>query len=122
MKTEQMLAIIEGTLQSILSLSESKGREYTDEHRDRLSNFKDGAADLGMQPEQILWVYASKHLASIKTHIRDIATGNDRKLSEPIDGRIDDAILYLILLKCLLIERKNDALIESTRGNERHAK
>lgn len=87
------------TYDELVKLSNSKGIEYSG-CDDRLANFKRLSNDLGMSPYQILWVYLAKHLDSIRSYI----TMPQRELSEPINGRIDDAILYLILLKCLILE------------------
>lgn len=80
-----------------------KGREYAGSD-DRLANFKRGAARVGATPMQVLNIYLSKHLDSIETFIRDDAKGVTKELSEPITGRIDDAINYLFLLKAMVVE------------------
>ena len=90
------------TFGNLTKLSASKGLEYSGE-TDRLANFKDQAKLLGFAtPIQVLGVYLNKHLGSINKFI----SGLDKGLSEPIEGRIDDAILYLVLLKALINERK----------------
>lgn len=76
----------------------SKGAEYAG-LEDRLANFKRGAVDTGASPEQVCWIYLSKHLDSLKTFIRTGKQG-----SEPIQGRIADAMNYIILLGALLHE------------------
>lgn len=80
-----------------------KGGEYAGSD-DRLANFKRGAARVGIDPLQILWIYASKHIDSIETFIRDTAAGTHRERSEPIAGRFDDLINYCILAKALVKE------------------
>jgi len=80
----------------------SKGVEYT-QAGDRLDNFKRLAKELGIQPELVLWIYLKKHLDGICKFIR---TGTI--YSEPIEGRIKDARVYLALLRGLIEERKGD--------------
>lgn len=79
----------------------TKAHEYT--QGDRLDNFKRIGNELGIKPELILYVYLKKHIDSIAHYIR---TGT--VLSEPIEGRIKDARVYLALLRGLIEERKNN--------------
>jgi hypothetical protein len=86
-----------------------KGREYAG-NEDRLANFKRGAANCGVNPETVLYVYLSKHIDSLSTFIRDLErTKNlksvEEKLTEPIAERLKDAINYLLLLHGLIKER-----------------
>ena len=75
----------------------TKAREYT--QGDRLDNFKRLAKELGITPQQVLWVYLKKHLDSIASYVR-----TQKVLSEPIQGRIMDARVYLSLLRGLIEE------------------
>jgi hypothetical protein len=98
MNDEQFQSIVADTFKVIDAISETKGREYAD-NLDRLDNFKRIGEQLGTRPEKILFVYLQKHLESIRRYVREIDSETQTPLSEPIEGRIDDAILYLILLK-----------------------
>lgn len=80
----------------------TKGGEYASD-ADALDNFKSGAADIGINPKQILWIYMSKHLKSIKSYIRK----GHALSTEPIEGRIQDARNYLFLLHCLIKEEED---------------
>ena len=84
-------------------IGKTKALEYT--QGDRLDNFKRIAKELNIQPAQALWVYLKKHLDSIANYIR---TGE--VLSEPIEGRIKDARVYLSLLRALIVEKKQTVL------------
>lgn len=107
MKNENFLTTIDDLHVRLLELSASKGEEYKGAEDNQFGNFERGAIDTGCTREQVLWVYLSKHLDSIKTWIRDEAAGRTRQRSEPIIGRIDDAILYLALLRGMEIDRAN---------------
>lgn len=94
-----------------LALGATKGREYT--KGDRLDNFKRLSLELGISPKQVLWVYLKKHLDSIANYIRLDAARKPNEmpmlretLSEPIEGRISDARVYLSLLRGLIEEEK----------------
>ena len=84
-----------------MSIAKTKGREYT--QGDRLDNFKRIGAELGINPKKVLWVYLKKHLDSIASYIK-----NEQVFSEPIEGRIMDARVYLTLLRGLIEEEKRD--------------
>lgn len=87
------------TAERLFALTRSKGREYANSD-DQLANFKRLATRLGLTPAQVLMVYLTKHLDSIDSWVKN----PHQDLAEPIDGRIDDAILYLILLKAIANE------------------
>ena len=90
---------LQSTLERLIELTRSKGREYANSD-DQLANFKRLAKRLGLSPAQVCMVYLTKHLDSVDSWVRNPA----QDLSEPIEGRIDDAILYLILLKAIASE------------------
>lgn len=89
--------ILIATLDRLIELTDSKGAEYA-HSSDQLANFKRLSSRLSLTPEQILIVYLTKHLDAIENYVRNPW----QDLSEPIEGRIDDAILYLCLLKALI--------------------
>ena len=96
--------LLEDTVLKIKSLAVSKGAEYA-HGDDRLDNFRRNGADVGL-PMEVIWrVYAGKHWDSITTYIKDLSTRTERHRSEPISGRVDDLLVYLVLLKAMLIER-----------------
>jgi hypothetical protein len=70
-----------------------KGAPTGDADRDRLGNFYRAAEKHGTSPFLVLAVYLGKHLEAIDAFVR-----NGQAESEPIDGRIQDVINYLLLL------------------------
>jgi arsenate reductase-like glutaredoxin family protein len=92
----------------------SKGREYQNTEKDDtnvFANFERAGLDLGMNKEEVLWVYFAKHKDSISKFIKDMRNKSifeiEENLSEPIDGRILDAINYLLLLQAMISERRD---------------
>lgn len=81
---------------------ENKRPEYTEGNADVLHNFKVVAAELGITPIQVWYVYFRKHVASIS----QFAAKPTMSLSEPITGRICDAMNYLELLAALVEDSK----------------
>lgn len=98
MTKEDFIRLVGQTNDAMLHLTKTKGEEYTRDS-DQLANFKRYAADNGITPQQAWGVLFGKHLDAIQFFIQ-----NGRELSEPIESRIDDAILYLILLKAMIRE------------------
>jgi len=93
------------TFKRVLDLSKVKGEEYAGEV-DRLNNFRRNAAMWGVELEQCWGVYAGKHWDALAQYIRDTADGKERTRSEPLESRVDDLIVYLLLFKCMLRERQ----------------
>lgn len=95
--------IIDDTINTIRSLSELKGGEYAGD-LDRLANFRRNGEVLGVPMETVWAIYANKHHDAVMQYIKDINAGTTRTRSEPISGRVDDLIVYLLLFKLMLEE------------------
>lgn len=100
-KLEQVL------LDDVRAMGQAKAADYAADD-DRLANFKRLAADLTsaerpIEPTDVLWIYLRKHLDAIRTYI---AHRGENEQSEPIRGRIVDAIAYLALLHGLVVEHE----------------
>ena len=86
----------------------SKGHDYCQgasvgSDRERLKNFYRNAEKLGIPARTVLAVYLGKHLDAIETFLK-----NGQVESEPIEGRIADAINYLLLLaKMVRVEQRD---------------
>lgn len=98
--------LIEGTIDKIKKLSFLKGGEYAGDV-DRLANFRRNAAALDLTMEQVWAVYAAKHWDAVMQYVKDVSSGKDRPRGEPISGRLDDLIVYAILMKAMIDEREN---------------
>ena len=100
MDRNAFLDLLEENHKTIVDLNRRKGHDYAGDD-DALRNFKSQAADAGVTTEQVWSIFFGKHLAAIHTYVRegDVA-------SEPIEGRILDAILYLYLLLGLVKEKR----------------
>jgi hypothetical protein len=79
-----------------------KGNHYAGEDRDRLKNFKAGAALNGNDNcKTVLWGYLVKHLVSIQYMCRMTRNKPDRA---QWDEKLGDAINYLLLLSAMVDE------------------
>lgn len=97
--------LVAETWETITELGKKKGGEYSGDH-DRLANFKRNGERLNL-PMEVIWaVYFMKHIDAIMQYVQDLHTSKHRERTEPISGRVDDAIVYLLLFKAMLIERE----------------
>jgi hypothetical protein len=114
---EEFDMVLRAVCQRLEDLTASKGREYAKGEDNQLANFDDVAEELGTVPELVHGVFLSKHMRSIAGYVQRVVRYDDLRmaqtvLSEPIEGRIDDAILYLVLLRAMVYRRRKaiDAL------------
>jgi len=114
MNTKEFEKDVDALFEQCKNILVNKGREYQstkEEGTNVFANFERGAADAGVNRETILWIYFSKHRDSIATFIRDLQRGEsleelESKLSEPINGRIFDAINYLLILNSMINSKR----------------
>lgn len=82
------------------TLLDTKGHDYAGGKApdvDRLGNFKKAAAEIGVSPAVVWFIYFKKHVDSVATFVK---TG--RNTSEPIYGRLLDIANYALLGAALL--------------------
>lgn len=101
MNKADFLKVIDNVYDSMRNLTASKGEEYSRDN-DQFANFKRGAADAGITKEQVWQVFFNKHVDSIKSYTSGKVARD--QMSERIEDRIDDAILYLTLLRGMVME------------------
>lgn len=105
MRKQDFALVLEEVTSKLYALTASKGEEYSgQDNDDQFANFKRQATLLGLDPRTVWAVYFNKHVDSINNYLRAVANKQTPVLSEPITGRIDDAILYLVLLRGLVEE------------------
>lgn len=110
MNRDQLNKIVLQTQAEMDRLLNVKGGEYANS-LDVLANFKRGAELVGLQPLQVLFVYLSKHYDGVASYVRKTAAGEQPVLSEPIEGRLDDIIVYCTLAKALIQEAKSQIVL-----------
>lgn len=87
-------------LAEVVRMRDTKGKEYANSES-RFANFDRLAAELGLSNIDIAWVYATKHLDSIRQAIR---TKQFTGRAEPIIGRFVDFVTYLTLIAGMIQE------------------
>lgn len=89
-----------------------KGHDYTQgdlkRAHGRLKNFYRSAEKLGVPARTVLAVYLAKHMDAIETFLK-----LGQVESEPIEGRICDAINYLLLLAKMVRVEARDDMVQS---------
>jgi len=111
-ENKDFLERAEKQFQYCLVTMKTKGLEYMAGDNDRFSNFKRIARKYGVPTELVCAIYMEKHLDSITNFIKQRCKGGKVKdiiATEPISGRIGDAINYLALI---------DGIIEEAGGEE----
>lgn len=110
MERAEFNQIIKETFDSIEKLNSTKGREYAREE-EVFADFTETATAVGITPDQALQTYATKHWRAIQSYAK-----REQVLSEPIEGRIDDLILYMILYKAMIRARSQQVQNVVGRG------
>ena len=87
-------------LNEIEQTSASGQSEYV-LNENAFDNFNRLAAELGIPREQILMVYFSKHRDGVINYLK-----GQRSQREPVQGRIKDCIVYLLLLWAMIDENE----------------
>ena len=105
---QEYIKVLDATLAEIKKLGKLKGGEYSGDV-DRLANFRRNGLAMGLPMEAVLMVYAAKHWDAIMQSVQDRIHGKSRERLEALEGRVDDLILYMMLFKCMLIERARTA-------------
>lgn len=88
-----------------IDLIRAKNSDYTEGKgaKDRIAHFRAAAKDLELPMMKIWQVFVRKHWSTIQK----FANGGHLE-SEPIDGRIDDVINYMVLLAAIIEDEKKE--------------
>lgn len=104
MRRDDFEQLVKSNNERIFKINQTKGHDYAGDE-DALANFKEVGevlSKISIPEFQSWYVYFFKHWAAVRTFLME----GDVK-SEPIQGRIDDCILYLHLLSGLIEDRKD---------------
>ena len=93
---ESFAELMEQVFQECRDLRQAGQAEYAHDPNNCLANFERGAESLGITREQVLMVLFLKHVDGIKAWVQ-----GHRSQRESVKGRINDAIVYLTLLRAM---------------------
>jgi hypothetical protein len=96
-------AFSETLFEDIRKMSGTKGKEYAAGAADRFANFTRLAARTKVDRKIVWLIFFTKHLDAIESYIREGKTFS----SEPIRGRIVDAMTYLALLAGMIKDEES---------------
>jgi hypothetical protein len=105
MTISELNVSVDETITTIRSLLGTKGAAYSANDTDRAANIKRLARMADITTLQAWLVLCGKHLDVI---IRRLANAGEIYTSEDMEERINDVLVYLILLKGLLADSGND--------------
>jgi len=97
---------IDNFLRECLETMRAKGHDYRQGNDDDLlHNFRTVAESVGTDMEKVWFTYFYKHYSAVATFIKE----GGQQESEPIEGRIKDLIVYLLLFHRMVQEKKASA-------------
>lgn len=108
MNSEQTEVILHAHLDHIVSILSGKAQEYADD-TDRLHNFTQASKLLGVSRPEALAGFLAKHTISIFDMVKDPQEYTFARWDE----KINDSIVYLILLRMIIL----DDLAEAGRAD-----
>jgi hypothetical protein len=85
--------------EEIQTLRKAGQAEYAHDDDAPFRNFEADSRDLGMSREMALIIFARKHMNGIVAYIR-----GHRSQREDVRGRINDVIVYMFILRCMIEE------------------
>lgn len=108
-----MMEVMDAAFAECRALREAGQKEYAHRDENSFANFERVAERLGLRREQVLLTYMEKHLDGIHAYVQ-----GHRSQRESVRGRINDAIVYLCLLRGMVEmddaegERKRKVLVK----------
>lgn len=99
---QDMADVMEQVFNELHALRKAGQKEYA--HGPAFGNFNRLEDLTGIDRKQILWIYLQKHLDGIMAFLK-----GHKSQREDVLGRINDALVYLTLLRGMILEdRENE--------------
>jgi hypothetical protein len=111
MTNDQLIYYFHETFNRIMDLRKLKSSDYG-ESEDAFATVRRLAMNAGVNPQHALFVLMCKHWDVIRKYV--INPVGPR--SEPVESRIDDLIVYLVLLRALIDERRGPEEVVSSQS------
>ena len=101
MNYQKLDKIIQSQIKQILQTREDGQKEYARNIDNVFANFQRVGKYVGILQEQVLMVYLLKHIDGIMAYVN-----GHKSQREGVEGRITDAIVYLLLLRGMVEENE----------------
>lgn len=98
---------IERTITAVRHLFDAKNAEYAGSSSDILGNFRRQAGNMGVPMSTVWMILAGKHIDAIQEYVKDCRGDVLRPRTQSVGERVDDLIVYALLLKVILAEEGN---------------
>ena len=99
----QVEEVMERVFDECRALRLAGAKEYAHREENSFANFERVGESLGLSREAVLLVYLLKHIDGISAYVQ-----GHRSQREDIRGRINDAIVYLLLLRGMVEEVRQE--------------
>ena len=103
MKSKEMVKLMNTIFDSILKMHKEGQKEYAHDEDNVFANFDRVANQTNTDRKFVLWIYLMKHIDGICSYIK-----GHRSQREEVQGRLTDAIVYLMLLWGMIKEQENE--------------
>lgn len=112
MNEKDFQKVVDGTIDQVMKTLAAKGDEYVPEKAtSRFHNFEVSAALNQQLPTEALWGFLTKHIVSLSDMVK--IDSADTPMAK-WDEKINDAIIYLLLLKGIVTSQKD--VLPKTKG------
>lgn len=101
MTRKEMAEVMDRVFVECQSLRNAGQQEYAHDDSNAFANFERVAERLGISREQVLLVYAEKHIDGVHSYVQ-----GHKSQRESVKGRINDCIVYLCLLRGMVEENE----------------
>lgn len=100
-----MQLVMEKVFEECRQLRGAGQLEYAHRGENAFANFERTGKDVDLSREKVLWVFAMKHRDGIASYLKGHTSQR-----EDVRGRINDLIVYLVLLRGMLDETALDSV------------
>lgn len=100
------VVIVADAIKRAEQLFTTKNSEYGDSG-DILANFRRLAQQQELPMSTVWMMLAGKHIDSIQQYVKDVRNNKGRNRTEPVSARIDDLVVYSLLLLAIVTEEQN---------------
>jgi hypothetical protein len=103
MTQEQVKKVFDDIFAEVTILREAGQKEYAHKLDNAFRNFENIGSYLDIDRKKVLLTYTIKHIDGIVAYVN-----GHKSQRESVKGRINDAIVYLMLLRCMIEDEETN--------------